>query len=379
MKQGDHNIVVLHVAEAAGGVEKYLTMLLSKWNYTDVHHHIVASVDFENSAIKEYAESFRVIPSMCNSINLKRDLLSIAHLRRYIKQVQPDVVYAHSSKAGLYARLACVGLRVKVIYNPHGWAFNMSGSAFKRNLYQFIEMTLGVLTDKIVLISPAEYISCKKCHIVSEHKMRLISNGIDIDKTSENLEAASQLPLNIIPDNSFVIGMIGRPSRQKATDVFVEVAKELKKHIPNAFFIIVGDGPDRKELEEQINSSGLEKSFYITGWVDNTELYLSKFNIAVLLSRWEGFGLVLAEYMVARKPIVATNVDAIPFVVEDGKDGLLVPVDNKEKAFEAILKLYKDEKLRNSLITHASETVGKKFSIYRVCKEHYDLFCDVIK
>lgn len=367
-------MVVLHVAEAAGGVEKYLSMLLSDWDVSTVQHHLVASVDFEDSEVKEYVDRFHIMPSMCNSINISRDFSSVKHLRKHIKETKPDIVYAHSSKAGLYVRLACVGLGVKIIYNPHGWAFNMSGSVLKKYLYQFVELLLGLVTDKIVLISQAEYISCKQHHIAGQKKMSLIPNGIDIEKTSSKLKEVSQISLEVIPEDAFVIGMIGRPSKQKATDVFVEVAKKLKEQIPNAFFVIVGDGPDRKEVEEQINSYGLEKSFHITGWVNNTELYLSKFDVAVLLSRWEGFGLVLAEYMVANKPIVATNVDAIPFVVENEKDGLLVPVDDAKSATEAIMRLYTNKQLRNYLVANATKTVRNKFSIQRVRDEHCALF-----
>ena len=97
-------------------------------------------------------------------------------------------------------------------------------------------------------------------------------------------------------------------------------------------------------------------------------------DIAVLLSRWEGFGLVIPEYMLCRKPIVATDVDAIPNLIDDHINGLLVPPENPQAACEAVLGLYKDTHLADRLIEHGLKDVYKKYDARRVATEHEMLF-----
>ncbi|MBQ4214949.1 MAG: glycosyltransferase, partial [Bacteroidales bacterium] len=147
-----------------------------------------------------------------------------------------------------------------------------------------------------------------------------------------------------------------------------------KRSIPEAFFVIVGDGPDRAEIESMIQAKGLHDSFFISGWVSNPNDYMALFDVGVLLSRWEGFGYAIVEYMVAKKPVVATRVDAIPNIVETGKNGLLVAVDDFEDAAAQVIRLHSSSELRNTLTTNGYELACRRFSIQRVAKEHEDLF-----
>ena len=102
--------------------------------------------------------------------------------------------------------------------------------------------------------------------------------------------------------------------------------------------------------------------------------YIKILDIAVLISRWEGFGLVLPEYMLANKPIVATDVDAIPFIVQDHVNGLLAPVDDDEKIAENVIEIYQDENLKKKLVSEGKREVAERFNVKRVAKEHERLF-----
>ena len=105
----------------------------------------------------------------------------------------------------------------------------------------------------------------------------------------------------------------------------------------------------------------------ITGWVDNPLDYASCFDVATLLSRWEGFGLVLPEYMLLGKPIVATKADAIPYVVGDA--GIIVDIDDYESASKAVLKIYKDNLCRKKLIFEGNKRL-ELFNAKRTADEH---------
>ncbi|MEI3438574.1 MAG: glycosyltransferase family 4 protein, partial [Blautia sp.] len=103
------------------------------------------------------------------------------------------------------------------------------------------------------------------------------------------------------------------------------------------------------------------------------------FDVACLLSRWEGFGLALPEYMMAGKPIVASKVDAIPNIIQDGENGLLVKVDDDVGASNAVMRIYQEDELKDKLVTQGLEDVHNRFNARRVSEEHGKLFEKIIK
>ena len=350
---------VLHIVEAPGGVERYLVTLLTKMKkYPEFEHILVCSTTFDKEKFKGLVKSVAVIPEMHNAISALHDLKAVIQVRKAIKHYKPDIVYCHSSKAGAIGRMADVGIKNKLIYNAHGWSFNMKGASQKKiKLYEMVERMLAPMTEKIVCISEYEKKSALEHKICGADKLVVINNGIDFDEYKD-LKPKSRCELNI-PVDAFVVGNIGRLTIQKAPDVFVKMAAEVKKSVPKAFFVMVGDdiGGDhfRKEIENQIKVAGLEDSFLITGWVDDPLDYAEVFDVATLLSRWEGFGLVLLEYMLMEKPIVATKADAIPYVV--GGAGLLVDIDDYRQTAETVMKLYIDKDLYCRIVKEEKERV----------------------
>ena len=209
----------------------------------------------------------------------------------------------------------------------------------KSQIFLYIERLLARCTDKIICISEAERVSALKHKIADNEKLKVILNGIDF-KAIESATPIQRKDLNI-PEDAFVVGMIGRISAQKAPDIFIKAAKNIQKKIPNSYFIIVGDGEQREEIESYAQENNIK--LFISGWTDIPYSYLKVFDMAMLLSRWEGFGLAIVEYMAAKKNFVATRIDAIPTIVRDGIDGILVDVDAPEQAADAIIYLYKNK------------------------------------
>lgn len=367
-------IRVLHVAEAAGGVERYLETLF-KYSKDKVENILVCSQNYDYKKFKTLADRVIVL-KMAHDIDPSSDIKVERTLRRIIKQLKPDIVYAHSSKAGAFARIADLGLKNKVIYNPHGWAFNMQQSAKKKEMYKWVEKILAHFCDEIVCISDAEKESALREKICKPSKLQVIYNGIDLEEI-EKTAPMSRAKLGISED-AFVVGMVGRLSKQKAPDTFVKAAKLIKEKIPNAFFLMVGDGELRDQTEELINQYDLGSSFLITGWVDNPTAYMKIMDVGMLLSRWEGFGLVLPEYMACGVPIIATNVDAIPNIVKDGVNGMLVDKDDYHEAADAVDGLFEQPDLRFSLVKTASNIVKTKFDGKRVTQNSEQLYKELI-
>lgn len=366
---------IMHIAEAPGGVERYLVTLLTKLKkYPEFEHILVCSSTFDKDKFKGLVKKTVVVDSMHNAISVSADSKAVLAVRKVIKHYKPDIVYCHSSKAGAIGRMANFGINNKLIYNAHGWAFNIKGASSKKTkAYEVIERMLAPMADKIVCISEYEKKSALEHKICKAEKLVVINNGIDFDEYRDiNTKSRSEFG---IPEGAFVVGTIGRLTKQKAPDIFVKMAAIVKKHIPDVFFVMVGDdigdGKQRSVVESLIAKAGLADSFLITGWVDDPLDYAGCFDVATLLSRWEGFGLVLPEYMLLGKPIVATKADAIPYVVGDA--GILVDIDDYKQVAVHVVNLKNDAALYRHYVEKAQERV-KLFNVQRTAKEHVQLF-----
>lgn len=367
---------ILHIAQAAGGVDRYLRSLFRYLDRDRFETYFICSQDFDPEVYRELADYVTVV-NMKREIG-KDDLTAAKQVRKYIKEYAPDIVYAHSSKAGAILRMANIGNKCKCIYNPHGWAFNMDVSPKKKWVYTNMERVMAPFCDAIVCISEAEKNSAVNNKICSEDKLYLINNGIDIDEYENGKKTPVSRAQVGIPNDAFVVGMSGRLSRQKSPDVFVKMARRVLKEIPNAFFLMIGSGELQEKVEAYAEKYDFASRIVITGWVDNPLSYIELLDVAVLLSRWEGFGLAVPEYMLCHTPVVASNVDALPFLITSGKNGLLVEAGDYESACKAVLELYKNEKLKKDLCEQAYKDVHEFFDVKRVAKEHEVLFSTLL-
>lgn len=370
---------ILHIAECAGGVERYLAMLLPLLKEQGMVQVLACSYDYDAEKFRPLVDEVRQL-HLRQSFSPKAIFTQVKRLRAVIAEVRPDVVYCHSSFAGGLGRLAVrLNHEAKVVYNPHGWAFNIGGAksdganvgmSKKQMLYLRIERMLARWTDRIVCISWAERESALKNGICEDEKLRVIENGIEVEKV--RVAVAKDRAVMGFEEKDFVVGMIGRLSAQKAPDVFVRAAKKIKERIPQAVFVIVGNGEQTDEVMAYAKENDL--TLYVTGWTDEPYAYLKTFDVAMLLSRWEGFGLAIVEYMAAVKNVVATRVDAIPTLVEDGVDGLLVPMDDADAAAEKVVWLYEHPEEAKRMREKALWKVTERYDVKRVARQHVEMF-----
>ena len=201
---------ITHILECAGGVERYLELLAPRLKKEGFEQTIICSHSVNLDKLKESADTCYVT-DMRQTFNPIAVVKIIRQVRKAIKASKPDIVYCHSSFAGVFGRLSALGTHCKVVYNPHGWAFNMRNtSSMKLGVFKVLEQLLAHFTDKIVCISEAEFESAIDKNISSEDKLELIPNGIDIDAVRSAI-AVKRSHLGIA-DDAFVVGMIGRLS-----------------------------------------------------------------------------------------------------------------------------------------------------------------------
>jgi len=341
-------------------------------------HVLICSQDFEVERFRPLVKDL-VVLEMGRAIGPK-DVTVTLRLIKLLWRYRPDVVYCHSSKAGAVGRAADFFCPGKVVYNAHGWAFNMKVHKRLQKLYQWVERLCVPFCKRIVCISNYERQSALDRHVGSERKLKVIFNGVEIEDIRRNVKAGRVTREQMgIPEGVPVVGMIGRISSQKAPDIFVRMAERVSRVIPEAHFVIVGDGQDRALIDRMISDRGMEDRFHITGWISNPNDYMALFDVGTLMSRWEGFGLVLCEYMAAGIPLVSTRIDAIPDLVEDGVNGLLVDMDNDVKAAECVVRILQDAQLRQRLVENGTRVVEEKFDISRVAREHEAMFEEMVR
>ncbi|MBN1069266.1 glycosyltransferase family 1 protein [Clostridium botulinum] len=365
---------IMHIAQSPGGVERYVSMFLKNINLSRYDNILVCSLDYEEQKYVNLVSGFEYV-DMTRKINLKSDLHAVIKIRKLIKKYNPDIIYLHSSKAGAIGRIANLGFKNKSIYNPHGWAFNMNCSFLKKKIYLYIEKLLAPLCTFIIAISDFEKECAIENKVCKSEKIKVIYNGIDIDEYKKRKINFTLTRKKLgIPEDAYVIGTVGRLTKQKAPDIFIKAAKKIKNKYPNTFFLMVGDGELKSEIESLIKENNLKDSVLITGWVDDPMEYIELFNQAMLLSRWEGFGLVLPEYMLAKKPIIATKVDAIPNLISNNENGMLVGMDAIEEVAITSEVLINDTDKSELMVKRADNIVRDKFNIKRVIREFEEIF-----
>jgi glycosyltransferase involved in cell wall biosynthesis len=354
-----------------GGTSEYIKMMLKylnsdKYEITVICHGEVYEELSNLGYNTHYVE-------MVREISVVKDFISLKNILSYLKSNKTDMVYSHSSKGGVLGRIAAGFLRIPNLYNPHGWSFNMNISSKKKKFYILVEKIVSIFTHKIIMISEAEYNEAFLKGIVSKKKLVLITNGIDLERYSRKSDDYFKQSLNI-PANFKVVGMMGRLTEQKSPQTFIEIAKVVTDSYSDCKFILIGDGELKSPLEKRVSALNLEGKIIFTGWVNDPEKYISIMDVGVLTSKWEGFGLVLAEMMASGKPIVASKVDGIPFVVRNNIDGFLCRPDDVKGFAKYILRLLNEDDLYKSMSESSYKHAREQFDLNRVIRQHEIVF-----
>lgn len=372
-------IKILHVAQSEGaGVTEYIKMLAGHIEWDMYEHSIVGSRYYEKERAYFEQKGWRVYTvDMVRDIKMIDDIKAIVQLRKLFKKVDSDIIHIHSSKAGVLARIAAIGLKSKVIYNAHGWAFNMRINKKKMKLYRYIERFLSYFTDKIINISDSEYESALKCGIVSK-KMLVIKNAINTENEEIIYDKEKIFKELNIPLKSYIIGICGRITDQKSPEIFMEVCSKVLSIIPDAYFLMIGDGELKEKILEQSKAKGIDKNLIITGWTNESDKYISILDIALLTSKWEGFGLVLLQYMLQKKPVIAANIGGIPEIIMDGITGITVPWDDIEAYVQNILSIRQYPEDYQKMIENAYQSVKREYSLYKLGELHKELYIELV-
>ena len=370
-------IKIVHIVQSpCGGVSEYLYYFLKNFKNNDYENYIIASDKYNEyiEKFKKYCKKIYIVP-MKRQINIISDLTSIFKIKKILKEIKPNIAYLHSSKAGALGRIAMLfNFKIKILYNAHGWYFNADIKNKKKNFYATIERILALKTDKTINISKSEYDSALKYKIASDKKMCIIENGVDLlkFKNSDKYRTRIRKKYNI-KNNEIIIGVVGRISEQKDPLTMIKAFNEIYQQRDDVKLMFVGSGELEETVKKYAKENNLLNVIIFTGWVNNVEKFIPAFDIAILPSKWEGFGLALIEYMACNKPIVASNVGGISNIITDKKNGLLFEKGNYKELANKIEILINNDELANKII-ETNKSYRKQYDIKILINKHERLF-----
>ncbi|MBK9334522.1 MAG: glycosyltransferase [Ignavibacteria bacterium] len=267
-------------------------------------------------------------------------------LKKILKNTNPDIVHTHLNKADFYGRVAAKQSGVKHIFSTcHNYSSHHEGADINSiSLFDRIDNAVIKYSDSyIVAISEIvkQFIINRDSNF--KNRTEVIYNGIDVSKevfvTSDESRRTLRKSLNINEDD-FVILISGRLEKQKGHLFFIKSMQNILKSKKNIKLLIIGDGNLKEEIIDLISEFDLNEFIILTGFLKNTEVYIEICDMVAVPSLWEGFGLVILEGMIKRKPVLASNVGGIPEIIEDGINGYLFESENEKSLQEKFLNLY---------------------------------------
>jgi glycosyltransferase involved in cell wall biosynthesis len=244
-------------------------------------------------------------------------------VRRAVRQA--DLVHTHLVHADVYGAF---GAR-RVVSTKH------NDDPFRAGPFRFVERALARRASRIVAITHALARFQIERVGLPEDKVEVIHYGLD-----DLPEAWGANPPADVPGDARVLLAVCRLEPQKGVDVAVRAMPELRSRHPTAHLVVLGEGPQRAELEQLARS--LDAPVHLPGRVPDVATWLRRADVLVHPVRWEGFGLALLEAMLAALPVVATDVSSIPEIVRDRQTGLLVPPDDAAALAAAVTRMLDD-------------------------------------
>ena len=300
-------------------------------------------------------------------------------IRRLLRRERFDVVCTSCSIAGMMGRIAAARAHVPAIMHViHVYASQPHQHPAKVRLYRWIERWLDAVTGRYVSVSNAAKQYGVDTGIMPAEKVDVIFNAVEPADQNRRPRAEVRRELGI-PADAPVIGTVGRCERQKGMRYFLEAATGVRKRYPDARFLVVGDGPLQDELEAYARDLGIDDATMFLGWRDDVPDLLGAMDVLGLASLWETFGLVLAEAMEARLPVVATRVDGIPEVVEDGLTGILVPPTDVPAMVDAFIRVLGDADLAEKMGKAGAERLAEVFSVQDMVRSYEAVFRELAR
>jgi glycosyltransferase involved in cell wall biosynthesis len=365
MNEAKKRIALAVTLSEIGGVQVFL---LGFAQYLKKMGHEVTILAGSGSWLSEQAKTqgidFIRLNHMRRDISPFQDILAIQELNQLFRQHNFDAVHLNSTKMGVLGSIAGHIAKVnRVVYRIGGWVFLENLPQWKRQIYIYAERFTARFKDVIICVNPSDELEAAKHAIKPKNKVITIPNGIDFARFESNLlsknEARTKLDLK---QEGIIIGSISNFYAPKNIPAYIDTIRDVIDQNPSLHFVLIGDGPERKIIEQKITDLNLTDSITLVGEQNNASSLLRAFDIFTLPSTKEGMSWSLLEAMAASLPCIATDVGAAKWMLGDTA-GIIVPPSNTQALSKAILELVNNESKRNQLGQNAKEAVQNRFPL----------------
>lgn len=365
-------LLYIAISSQTGGVPKHI---LHGLQYAREHGYQVSVAVPDDG---DYYPWFEEWAEDMVKINLNPySFRSLLKLKKYVKEHQIALVHSHGKGAGMYARplkVLCPG--IKVVHTFHGIYVEKYRPLVKL-FYKSIERSLKYLSDAEISVSKSEEMEAKKLKFVLPERSYVIPNGVDMKRFPEDPDGKHRHEVRETmgwSDETYVIGCVARLEKMKGHQFLLDAYGKFQKDYPDSRLVLVGDGPDRAEIEQQIRELNLQGSVIVTGFRHDIPDLLCAFDVFVSASLKEGMPFTLLEALAAGKTVVATNVIGNKDIIKDRENGLLT-VSESGRAFYEGLKYVKEHPEECRVWEKQGvETIEVQFTIEQSMKQLFTVY-----
>lgn len=325
----------------------------------------------------------RVIPLEYRKVFRKLgDFLS---LRRILHKVGYHIFHIHSGQLNAFSKIMAKSLNVPAVVltdhlavPDHRWIKNR----LALRLHLLSHRLSDLLVDKVIAVSNKAREAFITRQGIAPGKIETVYNGVDLEEfQAQTVDRASIKAKWGIPVDSPVLATVGRLSSEKGHKIFVMAALEIIKEYPQTRFMLIGDGPERQNLEKMAAQSGLKEKFVFPGFIQDTAALLEIIDVVVQPSfeAGESFGLTAVEAMAKAKAVIASDIGCFKEIISDGRDGLLFFVGDHLSLAEKIRLLLRDPGLRDTLGREAQNKIRDNFDIRTMVRKTEEVYKKLLR
>jgi len=337
----------------------------------------------------EIPEGVRVrrVKNLVRDISPLKDFLALLELIKIVVEEKPDIIHAHTSKAGFLGRIAGAIAGVPhIIYSPHGHIFYGYFSKPKTMLFALLELIASKFTDYIVVRTEDEeemfrkigcntkYFKIPKAPIEKDKiKKKKGDDEIEENEETRKISVIREKVKKKKEEGYFVVGTISRLEPVKGVEYLVRAFPLIKEKVRKSFLLICGDGSERAKIEKMAKEvlKDYEDDFIFTGWIEQTDMIYPLFDVFVVPSLNEAWGITILEAGKYSIPVVASYVGGIPYFA--GGYVKLIPPAKEEKIAEAVAEILLNPEKRKKL-SEKSHSLYLKYTPEMMVSKYLELY-----
>ena len=356
----------LHVAYLASGLREH------GYDTTLVAGSLARGEDSMEFVADELGVKVERLPGLRRDISPIRDVLAVLRLAQLIKRERPTILHTHTAKAGAVGRMAALvsgdARPPIVVHTFHGHVLRGYFGPLRTLGFRLLERWLARGTDALVAVSPEVRDDLVRLGVAPREKFTVVRLGIELEArlgSGRNGRDETRRVLGIAPER-FTVGWIGRMTGVKRTGDVLLAFKELRERGIDALLCMVGDGPERAQVEQRAHDLGIIRDTLFLGYQEDVAPFYSAFDAMILPSGNEGTPVSAMESLAAGRPVVATRVGGVPDVVRDGEDGFLVELGDVRELAGALERLAEDSELRVRMGEAGRARVLPRYAVQRL-------------